>query len=83
LQFAISTIGKPTWPIGAGYMIVDGAGYMIVDELALTRAGCESNPHSPFGYRSGSGAWVTMSGLKSRSRGLRTIGPDHLQSEST
>jgi hypothetical protein len=40
LQFAISTIGNPTWPIGSGYMIVDDAGYMIIDELALTRAGC-------------------------------------------
>jgi len=47
LQFAISTIGNPTWPIGAGYMIGNEAGYMIVDELALSRAGCGSNPHCP------------------------------------
>jgi hypothetical protein len=37
LKFAISTLGTPAWPIGAGYMIVDDAGYMIVNELALTR----------------------------------------------
>jgi hypothetical protein len=38
LLFAISTIGNPAWPIGAGYMIVDDAGYMVVNELALTPA---------------------------------------------
>jgi hypothetical protein len=37
LQFAISTIGNPAGPIGAGYMTVDDAGYMIVNELALIR----------------------------------------------
>jgi hypothetical protein len=34
---AISTIGNPAAPIGAGYMTVDDAGYMIVNELAFIR----------------------------------------------
>src|SRR5215207_3280758 len=37
LQVAISTIGNPAGPIGAGYMTVDDAGYLIVNELALIR----------------------------------------------